>query len=133
MSGLKMVESFLGQNKDNNLIEEKKIMEDFLNNNGSGSSIFQGKIREEDFSAEQKLNELKAAIEELDRQDLLRRLECERQASSCVDEISSQAELHIEDGDEDYFDCEKPLGDFWNFFESLFNLFEVNVDDPKIY
>ncbi|MDR2046050.1 MAG: hypothetical protein LBP77_03715 [Rickettsiales bacterium] len=108
-------------------------MENFSGNNGNGSSIFQGKIREQDFSAEQKLNELKAAIEELDRQDLLRRLECERQASSCVDEISSQAELHIEDGDEDYFDCEKPLGDFWNFFESLFNLFEVNVDDPKIY
>ncbi|UPA55127.1 hypothetical protein MWH06_00095 [Wolbachia pipientis] len=75
-----MVESFLGQDKDNNLIEEEKIMEDFLNNDGNGSSIFQGKIREEDFSAEQKLNELKAAIEELDRQDLLRRLECERQA-----------------------------------------------------
>jgi len=136
MSGVKMVESFLGQDKDNNLIEEEKIMEDFLNNNGNGSSIFQGKIREEDFSAEQKLNELKAAIEELDRQDLLRRLECERQASSCVNEISSQAELHIGEGDnEDYFNGERErvLGDFWNFFESLFNLFEVNVDDPKIY
>ncbi|XCA33527.1 MAG: hypothetical protein ABS808_01540 [Wolbachia endosymbiont of Polyergus mexicanus] len=135
MSGVKMVESFLGQNKDNNLIEEEKIMEDFLNNNGNGSSIFQGKIREQDFSAEQKLNELKAAIEELDRQDLLRRLECERQASSCVDEISSQAELHIKDDDEDYFNGERErvLGGFWNFFESLFNLFEVNVDDPKIY
>jgi len=130
-----MVESFLGQNKDNNLIEEEKIMEDFLNNNGNGSSIFQGKIREQDFSAEQKLNELKAAIEELDRQDLLRRLECERQASSCVDEISSQAELHIEEGDEDYFNGERErvLEGFWNFFKSLFNLFEVNVDDPKIY
>jgi hypothetical protein len=133
MSGVKMVESFLGQNKDNNLIEGEKIMENFSDNNENGSSIFQGKIREQDFSAEQKLNELKAAIEKLDRQDLLRRLECERQASSCVDEISSQAELHIKDDDEDYFDCEKPLGDFWNFFESLFNLFEVNVDDPKIY
>ncbi len=101
----------------------------------SKSTIFQGKIREEDFSAEQKLNELKAAIEELDRQDLLRRLECEHQASSCIDEISSQAELHIEDGDEDYFNGERErvLEGFWNFFESLFNLFEVNVDDPKIY
>ncbi|WP_353283781.1 hypothetical protein [Wolbachia endosymbiont (group A) of Lypha dubia] len=128
-----MVESFTGNNKDNNLIDGAKIMENFSGNNENGSSIFQGKIREQDFSAEQKLNELKAAIEELDRQDLLRRLECERQASSCIDEISSQAELHIEDGDEDYFDCEKPLGDFWNFFESLFNLFEVDVDDPKIY
>ncbi len=128
-----MVESFTGNNKDNNLIEGTKIMESFSDNNGNGSSIFQGKIREQDFSAEQKLNELKAAVEELDRQDLLRRLECERQASSCVDEISSQAELHIKGDDEGYFDCEKPLGDFWNFFESLFNLFEVNVDDPKIY
>ncbi|WP_353273729.1 hypothetical protein [Wolbachia endosymbiont (group A) of Ennomos erosarius] len=65
---------------------------------------------------------------------MLRRLECERQASSCVDEISSQAELHIGEGDdEDYFNCEKPLGDFWSFCEPLFNLFEVNVDDPKIY
>ncbi|WP_264702904.1 hypothetical protein [Wolbachia endosymbiont (group A) of Volucella inflata] len=65
---------------------------------------------------------------------MLRRLECERQASSCIDEISSQAELHIGKGDdEDYFNCEKPLGDFWSFFEPLFNLFEVNVDDPKIY
>ncbi|WP_259348794.1 hypothetical protein, partial [Wolbachia pipientis] len=65
---------------------------------------------------------------------MLRRLECERQASSCVDEISSQAELHIGEGDdESYFNCEKPLGDFWSFFEPLFNLFEVNVDDPKIY
>ncbi|XXB89344.1 hypothetical protein WKH12_02300 [Wolbachia endosymbiont of Zygogramma bicolorata] len=108
-------------------------MENFSDNNENGSSIFQGKIREQDFSAEQKLNELKAAIEKLDRQDLLRRLECERQASSCVDEISSQAELHIEDGDEGYFDCEKPLGDFWSFFEPFFNLFEVDVDDPKIY
>ncbi|WP_265023539.1 hypothetical protein [Wolbachia endosymbiont (group A) of Epistrophe grossularia] len=65
---------------------------------------------------------------------MLRRLECERQASSCIDEISSQEELHIGEGDDDgYFNCEKPLGDFWNFFESLFNLFEVDVDDPKIY
>ncbi|KAB2977674.1 hypothetical protein DEF52_05920 [Wolbachia endosymbiont of Nasonia oneida] len=67
---------------------------------------------------------------------MLRRLECERKASSCVDEISSQAELHIGEGDdEDYFTGEKGrvLGDFWNFFESLFNLFEVDVDDPKIY
>ncbi|WP_264338113.1 gas vesicle protein GvpG [Wolbachia endosymbiont (group A) of Cheilosia soror] len=55
---------------------------------------------------------------------------------SCIDEISSQAELHIGEGDdEDYFTGEKGrvFGDFWNFFESLFNLFEVNVDDPKIY
>ncbi len=67
---------------------------------------------------------------------MLRRLECERQASSCIDEISSQAELHIGEGDdEDYFTGEKGrvLGDFWNFFESLFTLFEVDVDDPKIY
>lgn len=136
MKEVKMVESFSGNNKDSNFIEGTKIMENFSGNNGNGSSIFQGKIREQDFSAEQKLNELKAAIEELDRQDLLRRLECERQASSCVDEISSQAELHIGEGDdENYFNGERErvLGDFWNFFESLFNLFEVNVDDPKIY
>ncbi|GFS62815.1 uncharacterized protein NPIL_561831 [Nephila pilipes] len=109
-------------------------MENFSDNNGNGSSIFQGKIREQDFSAEQKLNELKAAIEELNRQDLLRRLECEHQASSCIDEVSFQAELHIKD-DEDYSNGERErvLGDFWNFFESLFNLFEVDVDDPKIY
>lgn len=115
------MESFSGSNKDSNFIKGTKIMENFSDNNENGSSIFQGKIREQDFSAEQKLNELKAAIEELDRQDLLRRLECERQASSCVDEIPSQAELYTEGGD------------FWGFFESLFNLFEVNVDDPKIY
>ncbi|WP_353286576.1 hypothetical protein [Wolbachia endosymbiont (group A) of Crataerina pallida] len=131
-----MVESFSGNNKDSNFIEGAKIMENFSDNNGNGSSIFQGKIREQDFSAEQKLNELKAAVEELTRQDLLRRLECERQASSCIDEISSQAELYIGEGDdEDYFTGEKGrvLGYFWNFFESLFNLFEVDVDDPKIY
>ncbi|WP_264735966.1 hypothetical protein [Wolbachia endosymbiont (group A) of Rhinocyllus conicus] len=128
-----MMESFSGNNKDSNFIEGTKIMENFSDNNENGSSIFQGKIREQDFSAEQKLNELKAAIEKLDRQDLLRRLECERQASSCIDEISSQAELHIEDGDGGYFDCEKSLGDSWSFFEPLFNLFEVDVDDPKIY
>nr|WP_264378137.1 hypothetical protein [Wolbachia endosymbiont (group A) of Volucella inflata] len=136
MKEVKMVESFSGNNKGSNFIEEAKIMENFSDNNGNGSSIFQGKIREQDFSAEQKLNELKAAIEELTRQDLLRRLECERQASSCIDEISSQAELHIGQGDdEDYFTGEKGrvLGDFWNFFESLFTLFEVDVDDPKIY
>ncbi len=127
------MESFSGNNKDSNFIEGTKIMENFSDNNENGSSIFQGKIREQDFSAEQKLNELKAAIEKLDRQDLLRRLECERQASSCIDEISSQAELHIKGDDEGYFDCEKPLGDFWSFFEPLFNLFEVDVDDPKIY
>ncbi len=129
-----MVESFSGNNKDSNFIEGTKIMENFSDNNGNGSSIFQGKIREQDFSAEQKLNELKAAVEELTRQDSLRRLECERQASSCIDEISSQAELHIGEDDEDYFngEREKVLGDFWNFFESLFNLFEVDVD-PKIY
>ncbi|ONI57676.1 MULTISPECIES: hypothetical protein [Wolbachia] len=136
MKEVKMVESFSNNNKDSNFIEGAKIIENFSDNNGNGSSIFQGKIREQDFSAEQKLNELKAAIEELTRQDLLRRLECERQASSCIDEISSQAELHIgKGGDEDYFTGEKGrvLGDFWNFFESLFNLFEVDVDDPKIY
>ncbi|WP_264329170.1 hypothetical protein [Wolbachia endosymbiont (group A) of Andrena hattorfiana] len=128
-----MVKSFPGNNKDSNFIEETKIMENFSDNNKNGSSIFQGKIREQDFSAEQELNELKAAIEKLDRQDLLRRLECERQASSCVDEISSQAELHIEDDGEGYFNSERVLRDFWSFFEPLFNLFEVDVDDPKIY
>ncbi|WP_410542087.1 hypothetical protein [Wolbachia endosymbiont (group B) of Ennomos erosarius] len=130
-----MVESFLGKNKGSNFIEGTKTMKNFSDNNKNGSSIFQGKIREQDFSAEQKLNELKAAIEELARQDLLRRLECERQASSCIDEISSQAELHIEEDDEDYFNGERErvLGDSWSFFEPLFNLFEVNVDDPKIY
>ncbi|WP_353285072.1 hypothetical protein [Wolbachia endosymbiont (group A) of Beris morrisii] len=129
-----MVESFLGKNKGSNFIEGTKIMKNFSDNNKNGSSIFQGKIREQDFSAEQKLNELKAAVEELARQDLLRRLECERQASSCIDEISSQAELHIEEDDEDYFNGERErvLGDFWSFFEPLFNLFEVDVD-PKIY
>ncbi|WP_375604148.1 hypothetical protein NOX90_00440 [Wolbachia endosymbiont of Anurida maritima] len=110
-----------------------KMVENFSDNNENGSSIFQGKIREQDFSAEQKLNELKATMEELARQDSLRRLECERQASSCIDEISSQAELHTEGDDEGDFTGERALGDFWNFFESLFNLFEVNVDDPKIY
>ncbi|GFR07242.1 uncharacterized protein TNCT_55471 [Trichonephila clavata] len=130
-----MMKSFSNSNKDSNFIEEAKIMENFSDNNGNGSSIFQGKIREQDFSAEQKLNELKAAIEELNRQDLLRRLECEHQASSCIDEVSFQAELHIKDDDEDYSNGERErvLGDFWNFFESLFNLFEVDVDDPKIY
>ncbi|MDE5060653.1 hypothetical protein OZD67_00590 [Wolbachia endosymbiont of Drosophila nikananu] len=127
------MESFSGNNKDSNFIKGTRTMEIFSDNNESGSSIFQGKIREQDFSAEQKLNELKAAVEELDRQDLLRRLECERQASSCVDEIPSQAELYTKGGNEGYFDCERPLGDFWSFFESLFNLFEVDVDDPKIY
>ncbi|GFR08320.1 uncharacterized protein TNCT_112741 [Trichonephila clavata] len=128
-----MVASFPDNNKNSNLIEVAKTMENFLNNNENGSSIFQGKIREQDFSTEQKLNELKASMEELIKQDLLRKAECERQASSCVDEISSQAELRTEGDDEDYFNCEKPLGDFWSFFEPLFNLFEVNVDDPKIY
>ncbi|WP_338406098.1 hypothetical protein [Wolbachia endosymbiont (group A) of Longitarsus flavicornis] len=129
-----MVESFSGDNKDSNFIKGAKVMENFSDNNENGSSIFQGKIREQDFSAEQKLNELKATMEELARQDFLRRAECERQASSCIDEISSQAELHTEGDDEDYFngERERALGDFWNFFESLFNLFEVDVD-PKIY
>ncbi len=129
------MESFSDSNKDTNFIEVTKIMENFSDNNKNGSSIFQGKIREQDFSAEQKLNELKAAIEELDRQDLLRRTECERQASSCVNEMSSQAELHIGGGDdEDYFNGERErvLGDFWSFFEPLFNLFEVNVS-PQDY
>ncbi|MGL5029494.1 MAG: hypothetical protein ACRC6C_05395 [Wolbachia pipientis] len=131
MKEVKMVESFSGNNKDSNFIEGTKIMENFSDNNGNGSSIFQGKIREQDFFAEQKLNELKAAVEELTRQDLLRRLECERQASSCIDEISSQTELHIGEGDdEDYFNCERTL---WSFCEPLFNVFEVDVDDPRIY
>ncbi|GFR25782.1 uncharacterized protein TNCT_142791 [Trichonephila clavata] len=130
-----MVASFPDNNKNSNLIEVAKTMENFLNNNENGSSIFQGKIREQDFSTEQKLNELKASMEELIKQDLLRRLECEHQASSCIDEVSFQAELHIKDDDQDYSNGERErvLGDFWNFFESLFNLFEVDVDDPKIY
>ncbi|WP_250296211.1 gas vesicle protein GvpG [Wolbachia endosymbiont of Oedothorax gibbosus] len=128
-----MVESFSGNNKDSNFIQGAKVMENFSDNNENGSSIFQGKIREQDLSAEQKLNELKAAMEELARQDSLKRLECEHQASSCIDEISSQAELNTEGDDEGDFTGERTLGDFWNFFESLFNLFEVNVDDPKIY
>ncbi|MGL9758191.1 MAG: hypothetical protein ACR5LA_05005 [Wolbachia sp.] len=110
-------------------------MENFSNNNQNGSSIFQGKIREQDFSAEQKLNELKATIDKLAREDFLRRAECERQAFSCIDEISSQAELHAEGDDEDYFNGERErvLGDFWDFFEPLFNLFEVNVDQEEVY
>ncbi|MGL9758381.1 MAG: hypothetical protein ACR5LA_06085 [Wolbachia sp.] len=127
------VKNFLDNNKD--FIKGAKVMENFLNNNENGSSIFQGKLREQDFSAQQKLSELEAAIEELTRQDFLRKAECERQAFSYIDEISSQAELYTEGDDEDYFNGERErvLGDFWDFFEPLFNFFEVNVDQEEVY
>ena len=57
-------------------------------------------------------------------------MELERQATSYIDETLSQVELQIKDN-EDYFAGDSQ-GAFANFFESLFNLFEVNVD-PKVY
>lgn len=107
-------------------------MENFLinNNEEDGSSIFISRIREQDLSEEQELNELKGFMEELARKAELKRIELERQAGSCIDETFSQVELQIKDN-EDYF-TDNNQGVFANFFESLFNLFEVNVD-PKVY
>lgn len=127
-----MVKSFLNNYRNSNLINGEKAMENFLinNNEEDGSSIFINRIREQDLSAEQKLNELKGFMEELARKAELKRIELERQAASCIDETLSQVELKIKD-DEDYF-TDNDQGVFANFFESLFNLFEVNVD-PKVY
>ncbi|RDD33626.1 hypothetical protein Wcon_00542 [Wolbachia endosymbiont of Cylisticus convexus] len=126
-----MVKSFLSSYGNSNSIEGEKVMENFSSNNGNDdSSIFISRIREQDLSAEQKINELKGFIEELARRAELKRIELERQAASYVDETLSQVELQIKD-DEDYFAGDNQ-GAFANFFESLFNLFEVNVD-PRVY
>ncbi|WP_143689280.1 hypothetical protein [Wolbachia endosymbiont of Nilaparvata lugens] len=127
-----MVKIFLNTYRNSNLINGEKAMENFLINNTEedGSSIFINRIREQDLSAEQKLNELKGFMEELARKAELKRIELERQAASCIDETLSQVELKIRDN-EDYF-TDNNQGVFANFFESLFNLFEVNVD-PKVY
>lgn len=127
-----MVKSFLNNYRNSNLINGEKAMENFLinNNEEDDSSIFISRIREQDLSAEQKLNELKGFMEELARKAELKRIELERQAASCIDETLSQVELQIQDN-EDYF-TDNNQGVFANFFESLFNLFEVNVD-PKVY
>ncbi len=127
-----MVKSFLNNYRNSNSINGEKAMKNFLinNNEEDGSSIFINRIREQDLSAEQKLNELKGFMEELARKAELKRIELERQAASCIDETLSQVELQIQDH-EDYF-TDNNQGVFANFFESLFNLFEVNVD-PKVY
>lgn len=127
-----MVKSFLNNYRNSNSINGEKPMESFLinNNEEDGSSIFINRIREQDLSAEQKLNELKGFMEELARKAELKRIELERQAASCIDETLSQVELQIKD-DEDYFTDDNQWI-FANFFESLFNLFEVKVD-PKVY
>ncbi|WP_408067913.1 hypothetical protein [Wolbachia pipientis] len=127
-----MVKSLLNNYRNSNSINGEKAMKNFLinNNEEDGSSIYINRIREQDLSAEQKLNELKGFMEELARKAELKRIELERQAASCIDETLSQVELHIQDN-EDYF-TDDNQGVFANFFESLFNLFEVNVD-PKVY
>ncbi|WP_410542476.1 hypothetical protein [Wolbachia endosymbiont of Tetranychus urticae] len=127
-----MVKSFLNNYRNSNSINGEKAMKNFLinNNEEDGSSIFINRVREQDLSAEQKLNELKGFMEELARKAELKRIELERQAASCIDETISQVELKIQDN-EDYF-TDNNQGVFVNFFESLFNLFEVNVD-PKVY
>ncbi len=127
-----MVKSFLNNYRNSNSINGEKAMGNFLinNNEEDGSSIFINRIREQDLSAEQKLNELKGFMEELARKAELKRIELERQAASCIDETLSQVELQIQDS-EDYF-TDNSQGVFANSFESLFNLFEVNVD-PKVY
>uniref|UniRef100_A0A3B0IXC7 Uncharacterized protein n=1 Tax=Wolbachia endosymbiont of Aleurodicus floccissimus TaxID=2152762 RepID=A0A3B0IXC7_9RICK len=127
-----MVKSFLNNYRNSDSINGEKAMENFLinNNEEDGSSIFISRIREQDLSAEQKLNELKGFIEKLAREAELKRVELERQATNCIDETLSQVELKIKD-DEDYFAGDSQ-GVFANFFESLFNLFEVNVD-PRVY
>ncbi|OCA06546.1 hypothetical protein [Wolbachia endosymbiont of Trichogramma pretiosum] len=127
-----MVKSFLNNHRNSNSINGEKAMENFLinNNEEDGGSIFINRIREQDLSAEQKLNELKEFIEELTRKAELKRIELERQAVSYIDETLSQVELQIQDS-EDYF-TDNNQGVFANFFESLFNLFEVNVD-PQVY
>ncbi|QJT95544.1 hypothetical protein HGO53_03135 [Wolbachia endosymbiont of Diaphorina citri] len=127
-----MVKSFVNNYRNSNSINGEKAIENFLinNNEEDGSSIFINRIREQDLSAEQKLNELKGFIEELARKAEFKKIELERQAASCIDETLSQVELQIKDN-EDYF-TDNNQGVFANFFESLFNLFEVNVD-PRVY
>ncbi|WP_353287122.1 hypothetical protein [Wolbachia endosymbiont (group B) of Gerris lacustris] len=127
-----MVKSFLNNYRNSNSINGEKAMKNFLinNNEEGGSSIFINRIREQDLSAEQKLNELKGFMEELARKAELKRIELERQAASCIDETLSQVELQIKD-DENYFAGDSQ-GVFADFFESLFNLFEVKVD-PRVY
>lgn len=99
-------------------------------NNEGNSSIFQGKILDKDFSAEQKCNELKGFMEELARKAELKRIELEHQASNCTDEVSSQIELQISEND-DHFAVDTQ-GAFADFFELLFNLCEVEID-PEVY
>ncbi|MFL3876743.1 hypothetical protein [Wolbachia endosymbiont of Trichogramma kaykai] len=127
-----MVKTFLNDHRNSNSINGEKAMENFLinNNEEDGSSIFINRIRQQDLSAEKKLNELKGFMEELARKAELKRIELERQAVSCIDETLSQVELQIQDN-EDYF-TDNNQRVFANFFESLFNLFEVNVD-PQVY
>jgi hypothetical protein len=110
------------------------MMDSFDNNNGGDSSIYLGILRAEDLSEQEKLNALKGAANELTRQDLLRRLECESQVSSCVDEISSQATLAVKQEDEDCFTdgIDNLLEKLYKSFGPIFNEFEIDAD-PKIY
>ncbi|MDM8335076.1 reticulon family protein [Wolbachia pipientis] len=117
-------------------------------NGNNDSSIFKVKIREQDLSAEEKLNELKGAVEEIAKKSALKRLKLEREACGHVDGIFSQVEQNNEEDfrnvlsgvelpikeEEDYFTSgiDTLLQELFKFLKPLFNEFDVDVD-PKIF
>ncbi|QOD38349.1 hypothetical protein [Candidatus Wolbachia massiliensis] len=103
------------------------------NFDNNDSSIFAGKLRQQDVNASQKLNELKGKIEELARQEEVRKTELENEAIDQIDDILSQVELRAAE-DEDCFTSgiDSLLDELCKFLSTFFTEFEVDAD-PKTY
>ncbi|MGL9717884.1 MAG: hypothetical protein ACR5K9_04245 [Wolbachia sp.] len=107
---------------------------DFINNsNSSDSSIFKAHIRAQDLSQQEKINEYKAAAEELFRKEFLERQEVENQACGHVDKMLSSVELKVEENEGSFTDgIDSLLAKLFKLFNFMDSELEMEAD-PQVY
>lgn len=104
------------------------------------NALFKAQIREQDLAANQKLQEIQGAADELARQAIINKLrqaeiereklqlELEQEASGGVNDILSYVELRAEESEDYFADNEMVLESIWQLFKPLFGYFKVDAD-----
>ncbi|WP_341808145.1 hypothetical protein [Wolbachia endosymbiont (group E) of Neria commutata] len=109
------------------------MTEQFYNNGGGDSSIFQAKIREEDLAAEEKINEIIKAADKLVRDAVLQKQshgQINQQVQSELDGLLDRVESCIEESD-----TENDEGILQKIYECLKNFFStlgISVNEPGL-
>jgi hypothetical protein len=102
---------------------------DFTNHdNSSDSSIYLGKLKIEDFAHQEEINEFRAASEKIFREEFLKRQELEEEANIHIDNLLSQVELRVEEGEDYFTDSGKLWESFYKLFGPFFDCLNIDID-----